>query len=155
MIVNRPRTFVCFNLWYGFTFYVQFFHSVTASTVFLLLADIEDVLPERSDSRSKSKCSRIDVRQWYGVLMYPTCKNRCTGILACLARKNPCGPKEEVVFFREQGLDVFTVPCHLFLLFFSFSVLGLVLSFRVFLLWFYRRFLFWFVPECYFLDLFV
>lgn len=30
------------------------FCSVTASTVFLLLADIEDVLPERSNGRSKS-----------------------------------------------------------------------------------------------------
>lgn len=30
------------------------FRSVTASTVFLLLADIEDVLPERSNGRSKS-----------------------------------------------------------------------------------------------------
>lgn len=54
VIVNRPWTFACCSLWYGFTFYVQFFRSVTASTVFLLLADIEDVLPERSDSRSKS-----------------------------------------------------------------------------------------------------
>lgn len=54
VIVNRPWTFVCCSLWYGFTLYVHFFHSVTASTVFLLLADIEDVLPERSDSRSKS-----------------------------------------------------------------------------------------------------
>lgn len=54
VIVNRLWTFVCCSLWYGFIFYVRFFSQRYTSTVFLLLADIEDVLPKRSNGRSKS-----------------------------------------------------------------------------------------------------